>query len=165
MKSCRYSEDLDIDVGTISRERLEDTVSAIIEGSVLGQLLDLRGFRIENWSAPKQTETTQQPEVTLRWKCALAVAGRDIPYPTKVEFSRRGMGEGLASGCALDATDEGVAAVLGRAAENALSVSCGVFRAQVLSYLHPDYRAQYDSREAWDDIVLAVVRALEGAAG
>jgi hypothetical protein len=49
-----------------------------------------------------------------------------------------------------------------RAAQNAMSVTFGVFRSQVLSYLDPDRQGQYDSRDVWDTMVLAVARALEG---
>jgi hypothetical protein len=46
------------------------------------------------------------------------------------------------------------------AQSNAMSVTFDVFKAQVLSYLHPDYQAQYDSEPVWDDAVLRVVEAL-----
>ncbi len=48
-----------------------------------------------------------------------------------------------------------------RARINAMSVDFGTFRSQVLSYLEPEARAQYESRSAWDTIVLQVVDALD----
>jgi hypothetical protein len=41
-------------------------------------------------------------------------------------------------------------------------VDFGTFRSQVLSYLEPDARSQYDSPSAWDAVVLEVVDALRG---
>ena len=50
------------------------------------------------------------------------------------------------------------------AQQNALSISYDDFKGQVLAYLAPDYQAQYDTREMWDELVLRVVEALKGAA-
>ena len=210
MKSCRYSQDMDLDIRTISPEKLQDTLTGIMEGNTLRELLNLRGMSIEGWSAPKQTQTTQ------RWKFTLAVRGSDTPHPTKVEFSRRGMRAGvefgaidrtligryelapfmvshygadeasrqkvealasrrvtqardvfdlhllLAAGSHIDPAEKGVAPHVTTAIENALSMDFVTFRSQVLSYLRPDVRKRYDRSEVWDDIVLGVVRALEG---
>jgi predicted nucleotidyltransferase component of viral defense system len=46
------------------------------------------------------------------------------------------------------------------AAERALSVPFAVFRSQVLSYLHPDWREQYDAAPLWQDMALRVAEAL-----
>ena len=62
MKSCRYSDGMDLDLQGIGQERLQDAMSGMVEGPTLAQLLELRGIRITRWSAPKQTATTQ------RWK-------------------------------------------------------------------------------------------------
>ena len=43
---------------------------------------------------------------------------------------------------------------------NAWTITFPVFKAQVWSYLHPDYQAQYNSAELWDNMVLRVVEAL-----
>lgn len=48
------------------------------------------------------------------------------------------------------------------AQQNALSVSFGVFKSQVLSFLSPDHQAQYEDPQVWDDLVLRVVEALRG---
>jgi hypothetical protein len=50
------------------------------------------------------------------------------------------------------------------AQQNALAVSYDVFKSQVLSFLAPDYQAQYADPRIWDDMVLRVVEALKGAA-
>jgi hypothetical protein len=48
------------------------------------------------------------------------------------------------------------------AQQNALSVSYDVFKSQVLSFLAPDYQAQYDAPRVWDEMVLRVVESLKG---
>ena len=53
---------------------------------------------------------------------------------------------------------------LHEARANAFSITFDVFKAQVLSYLHPEYREQYDSQSVWESIVLNVVDAI-GEAG
>lgn len=50
------------------------------------------------------------------------------------------------------------------AQQNAMSVSYAVFKSQVLSFLAPDYQAQYDDPRVWDGMVLRVVEALKGDA-
>jgi len=83
-ESPRYSEDIDIDVGErVPVHVLKDKVSGLLEGPALSLALRSRGIQVSGFSTPKQTETTQ------RWKVSLAVEGRAIPLPTKVEFSRR----------------------------------------------------------------------------
>ena len=69
----------------------------------------------------------------------------------------------LAGGARLDTKDERIAGLVTAATENALSVDFAAFSAQVLSFLHPHYRSRYDTSEVWDDVVLSVVRVLEGA--
>lgn len=51
------------------------------------------------------------------------------------------------------------------AQENALALSFDVFKAQVLAFLAPDYQAQYDDPQVWDEMVLRVVEALKGGIG
>ncbi len=50
------------------------------------------------------------------------------------------------------------------AQQRALAVSYDVFKSQVLSFLAPEYQAQYDTPQTWDDLVLRVVEAMKGAA-
>jgi predicted nucleotidyltransferase component of viral defense system len=50
-----------------------------------------------------------------------------------------------------------------KAKESVWAVSYEMFKSQVVSFLHPEYQAQYSSPELWDRIVLAVVEALEGS--
>ncbi len=45
----------------------------------------------------------------------------------------------------------------------AITHSYSIFKSQVVSYLAPDYQAQYDRPEIWDAMVLRVVEALNGA--
>lgn len=212
LQSFRYSNDIDLDVSTaLSKDRLQDTLNQIIGSNPLKQLLDHRDIRIQGWSSPKQTDTTQ------RWKFALTVSQSRVPLHTKVEFSRRGMKDGLAfdsvdanlirtyelapimashykreaayvqkvialatrretqardifdlnllltSG--VDPTDvkDKYAKNAGQARDNAWTVSYSIFKSQVVSYLHPEYQAQYSSPELWDSMVLRVVEALGGS--
>ena len=206
-KSIRYSEDLDIDLSArFTKDKLADAVEGIITSKTLAQLLELRGMRIAEWSAPKQTDTTQRWKFGLEWN-------RQTPWlRTKIEFSRRGMNDGiifdpidpylirtyrltpvlvshydantalkqkiraladrrqvqardvfdidllLNSGACLDKPGGSRHA---QAATNALNVSFDMFKAQVLSFLHPDHQAQFDSPTVWDEMVLRVVTALE----
>jgi len=87
LRSIRYSEDIDLDVQSISVVSLQDRVNQILQGASLARILQARGLSISACSAPKQTETTQ------RWKLALAVKGTELPLNTKIEFSRRGISE------------------------------------------------------------------------
>ncbi|HMB00170.1 MAG TPA: nucleotidyl transferase AbiEii/AbiGii toxin family protein [Spirochaetota bacterium] len=48
-----------------------------------------------------------------------------------------------------------------KAIENALSVKFDIFKSQVLAYIHPEYKNQYDAPDVWDNIVLGVVKAME----
>jgi predicted nucleotidyltransferase component of viral defense system len=48
------------------------------------------------------------------------------------------------------------------AQQNALSVSFDDFKSQVLSFLSPEYQAQYAVPEVWDEMVLRVVDAVKG---
>jgi predicted nucleotidyltransferase component of viral defense system len=87
-RSLRYSEDMDLDVGaSLEREVLRDKVESILGSRPFGEILRARGLEIVRHSAPKQTDTTQ------RWKLTLSAAADEAPMPTKVEFSRRGMGD------------------------------------------------------------------------
>ncbi len=87
-RSCRYSEDIDLDAGDIPKHKLENTVNGILGSGPFARGLEVSGIAIERVAAPKQTETTQ------RWKMGLTVPGTGTSLPTKIEFSRRGMGEG-----------------------------------------------------------------------
>jgi predicted nucleotidyltransferase component of viral defense system len=82
--SVRYSEDLDLDAQGGTVDALKDRVGALLASKPLREVLATAGIEITRVSTPKQTETTQ------RWKLELAVAGRDVPLHTKIEFSRRG---------------------------------------------------------------------------
>ncbi|MBU4496227.1 MAG: nucleotidyl transferase AbiEii/AbiGii toxin family protein [Candidatus Aminicenantes bacterium] len=68
----------------------------------------------------------------------------------------------LASGVETTVVCEETAKIVDKARENACAVSYDMFKSQVVSYLHPDYQAQYSSPELWDKIVLTVEGALEG---
>ncbi len=85
MRSFRYSEDMDLDVEKIPKEKLEDIVTGILKSKPFTEILKAKGMAINKWSTPKQTDTTQ------RWKIGLQIHSSDILLPTKIEFSRRGM--------------------------------------------------------------------------
>ena len=88
-KSFRYSEDMDLDVGGISRHILRDRVNAILASHPFRDILAVRRIRIEHVTEAKQTDTTQ------RWKLGLLTPAAPLPLPTKIEFSRRGIRAGV----------------------------------------------------------------------
>lgn len=47
-----------------------------------------------------------------------------------------------------------------KAKDNVWMVSYEMFKSQVVSYLHPEYQAQYASPELWDSMILTVAHAL-----
>ncbi len=88
-KSIRYSEDLDIDVKTITKETLRNKTRKLFESPVFLQALSSHQIEIGNISEAKQTETTQ------RWKLSLKLSKTSQIIPTKIEFSRRKLDEGV----------------------------------------------------------------------
>jgi predicted nucleotidyltransferase component of viral defense system len=87
-KSIRYSEDIDFDVATISKETLRKNVNKLLTGLSFQQILSGKGIEIVHLSEPKQTETTQ------RWKLGVRLLNSNRTISTKIEFSRRKMDEG-----------------------------------------------------------------------
>ncbi len=82
-RSIRYSEDIDFDVETISVDTLKKHVEKILNDQGFRTVLrNNQKIEIMQWSASKQTETTQ------RWKVSIQM-GTQLPIPTKIEFSRR----------------------------------------------------------------------------
>ena len=90
LKSIRYSEDLDLDIHTMSVGTLRNNVSRLLQAPSFAQALRGQGIEIARTSLPKQTETTQ------RWKLSLRVRESGAEVPTKIEFSRRGLDVGTA---------------------------------------------------------------------
>lgn len=85
-KSFRYSDDMDLDVSTaLSKNKLQVILNRILKSKTFEQILDVKGIKIQESSAPKQTDTTQ------RWKFAIKVPQSSVLLRTKIEFSRRGM--------------------------------------------------------------------------
>lgn len=91
-RSVRYSEDMDLDVAGIEEHALRDRVQNILASRPFAQVLQARGIEIEHVTEHKQTPTVQ------RWKFGLTGARHGRPLPTKVEFSRRGLDEGVEFG-------------------------------------------------------------------
>jgi predicted nucleotidyltransferase component of viral defense system len=85
LRSIRYSEDLDLDVRTMSIGTLRNNVSRLLEAPSFAQAVRTQGIEIARTSLPKQTGTTQ------RWKLTLRIAESGAEVPTKIEFSRRGL--------------------------------------------------------------------------
>ena len=85
LNSLRYSEDIDIDVQTVAVDTLKKLVHKILTSLPFQQVLQARKISINDFSEPKQTETTQ------RWKVQLNIPGYSLPINTKIEFSRRGL--------------------------------------------------------------------------
>lgn len=98
--SIRYSEDIDFDITTISVDTLKKHVTRLLNEDAFAAALRARkGVEIVEWSAPKQTATTQ------RWKVQIRVANQSISIPTKIEFSRR---ETEITGGNIDPVDAGL---------------------------------------------------------
>lgn len=91
-QSIRYSEDIDIDVTTISKITLTNKVQKILTSTPFAQILQVRDIKIQSINAVKQTETTQ------RWKILLTSSHSSLPVHTKIEFSRRGIDDGIEFG-------------------------------------------------------------------
>jgi len=90
-KSVRYSEDMDIDVKTVSVNALVDAVLEIVKQRAFRSGLQSFGIKeviLPDMAKAKQTVTTQ------RFKFHLLTAGGDDLF-TKIEFSRRGLDQGV----------------------------------------------------------------------
>jgi predicted nucleotidyltransferase component of viral defense system len=83
--SPRYSDDIDLDVESITVSVLRDRINSILNSKPFRDILEVRNMEIEHFTEHKQTETTQ------RWKLGLTVPQIEKPLPTKIEFSRRGL--------------------------------------------------------------------------
>jgi len=68
----------------------------------------------------------------------------------------------LASGADSAVVCEKAAKYIDKAKHNVWEVSYDMFKSQVVSYLQPEYQAQYSSQELWDNIILTIVKTLEG---
>jgi len=88
-KSPRYSDDIDLDVQSITSDVLREKVNRILNSKPFKDILQVRDIEIEHITEHKQTETTQ------RWKLGLFVPKIEKPLPTRIEFSRRGLEEPL----------------------------------------------------------------------
>jgi predicted nucleotidyltransferase component of viral defense system len=89
-KSIRYSEDMDLDIRTTAVATLRNNVDRVLEAPPFLQTLRAQQIEISQVSRPKQTHTTQRWKLTLR----STAAGQEIP--TKIEFFRRALDQGLA---------------------------------------------------------------------
>lgn len=89
--SIRYSEDMDIDLTEVRVDVIQDIVLQILKSQNFVD--NLRPYSIQSISGPdmvkaKQTQTTQRFKIHL-----ITFAGEDLF--TKVEFSRRGLKNGI----------------------------------------------------------------------
>jgi|ERR1700722_382107 predicted nucleotidyltransferase component of viral defense system len=85
LKSIRYSEDMDLDIHTMTVGTLRNNIRRLLDAPSFVQTLRAQGIEIARTSLPKQTNTTQ------RWKLALRITESGAEVPTKIEFSRRGL--------------------------------------------------------------------------
>jgi predicted nucleotidyltransferase component of viral defense system len=85
LKSIRYSEDMDLDIQTMSVGTLRNNVNRLLAEPAFMRGLRAQGIEVVKTTQPKQTETTQ------RWKLTLRNAESGAEVPTKIEFSRRGL--------------------------------------------------------------------------
>lgn len=91
-RSVRYSEVMDLDAEGLDELALRERVRATLGSRPVAQALKSHGTRIELVTEHKQMPTVQ------RWKLGLLVESGGPPLPTKIEFSRRGLDEGVEFG-------------------------------------------------------------------
>jgi predicted nucleotidyltransferase component of viral defense system len=89
-KSIRYSEDMDLDIRTMSGATLRGNVDRVLDAPAFAQTLRAQQIEVVRVSRPKQTETTQ------RWKVGLRTGTAGQEVPTRIEFSRRALDDGMA---------------------------------------------------------------------
>lgn len=89
-RSIRYSEDMDLDIRTMAPGTLRSNVEAVLEATSFRHSLRAQQLAVAEYSAPKQTQTTQ------RWKIQLRMLDPPASVPTKIEFSRRALDEDIA---------------------------------------------------------------------
>jgi predicted nucleotidyltransferase component of viral defense system len=75
LKSIRYSEDMDLDIHTMTVGTLRNNIRRLLDAPSFVQTLRAQGIEIARTSLPKQTNTTQ------RWKLALRIteSGAEVP--------------------------------------------------------------------------------------
>ena len=89
-RSIRYSEDMDLDIRTMAVATLRSNVDTVLEAESFRRSLRAQQLEVTQVSKPKQTQTTQ------RWKIGLRLAEQPTTVPTKIEFSRRTLDDGIA---------------------------------------------------------------------
>lgn len=89
-QSPRFSEDLDLDVMTMSKGALENRVDRLLTSPTVTSPLKARGIVIQDISKPKQTDTVQC------WKLEVSSPSASLHDRTKIEFSRRDVIESAA---------------------------------------------------------------------
>jgi len=89
-RSIRYSEDMDLDIRTMATGTLRSNVDGVLEATAFRHSLRAQQLEVTDVTAPKQTQTTQ------RWKIALRLLEQGASVPTKIEFSRRALDDGVA---------------------------------------------------------------------
>lgn len=82
-KSVRYSEDIDFDALLDEQWKLAEKADSAINSAALALLLRQQDIVIASVNSSEQTNITQ------RWKVLLQPRGREGTISTKVEFSRR----------------------------------------------------------------------------
>ena len=82
-RSIRYSEDMDLDIRTVATHTLRSNVETVLEATPFQHSLRAQQLEVAEFTAPKQTQTTQ------RWKVTLRLLEQRSSVPTKIEFSRR----------------------------------------------------------------------------
>lgn len=90
-RSIRFSEDIDLDLRSISVTTLRNHVDRVLAAPSFLQSLRVQQIELVNYTAPKQTATTQ------RWKLQLRL-GENVEAHTKIDCSRRGLDQGTAYG-------------------------------------------------------------------
>src|SRR5215510_7950767 len=76
-RSIRYSEDMDLDIRAMAPGTLRSNVDAVLEATAFRHALRAQQLEVAEFSAPKQTQTTQ------RWKIQLRLLQPQVAIPTK----------------------------------------------------------------------------------
>lgn len=88
-RSIRYSEDMDLDIRTMAPATLRSNVETVLEANSFRQALRAQQLEVAEFSAPKQTQTTQ------RWTIQLRMVNSQTMVPTKIACSRRALEDGF----------------------------------------------------------------------